>query len=293
MARVRYELGNNNNDFNTWLVDTRKSNAKHEQRKTIIDEMEHKLTVDGKLTFRDEVKLVSCITPTNGTGKMEGIPGCPDTNCLGNKFCNLRVCNCKRLPDADPNDPFDGVPVCSMCYSADSENNYDALSHSTEDNGRILRTFDISEDAWATLSITALLNVVRGEMHGDSANTVQTDNNIKIVKSHDYYDFTFWSKNLGHWRDSFERLGKPDNMMFVASSTYINRIRQIPANMVQYVDHVFTVVSKQYALKHNITINCGTYEGIKKIDHKCRNCMRCYTQHHEGSDMNYIFELLK
>lgn len=292
MARPRFELGSTNN-FSAFLEEERKSNKKHELRKAIIDDAERKLQLDGKITFKDECRLVGCITPTNGTGKMEFIPGCPDTNCLGCGMCHLRVRNCKRLPDADPSDPFDGVPVCTLCYSADNENNYDALAHSTEDNGRIMRTFDISEDAWATLPIAAPLQIVRGEMHGDSSNTIQTDNNIKIVRSHEFYDFTFWGKNLGHWNSSFSRLGKPTNMMFVASSTYINRIRQIPASMVWFVDQVFTVISKQYALTHDVVINCGKYEGIKRIDHKCRTCMRCYTEHHEGEDVGYIFELLK
>ena len=61
-----------------------------------------------------------------------------------------------------------------------------------------------------------------------------------------------------------------------------NEVFEVPEDMKQYVDHVFTVYTPAYIAKHGIMINCG--------GRKCGDCLRCYTL---GNADYYISEQKK
>ena len=69
-------------------------------------------------------------------------------------------------------------------------------------------------------------------------------------------------------------------MKFIVSSPMINQVAEIDPEILPYVDHVFTVVTQEWADEHGIVINCG--------GRRCESCLNCY----EDGPF-YIYELLK
>ena len=179
--------------------------------------------------------------------------------------------------------------ICKDCYAAAGCARFSGLCQGLETNFLILNNFLISAKAWAILAIPSLTGCARIEAHGDVATEICAINYNRIVESHKHLTFTVWSKNLNIWKTVFETEGKPDNMIFVASSPIVNEVMDVPEDMKKYVDHVFTVFDKEYAIKHNININCGTWNA-DELDHRCKLCMRCYDKLNKDY---YINELKK
>ena len=71
---------------------------------------------------------------------------------------------------------------------------------------------------------------------------------------------------------------KPKNLIIIQSSFFLNIVDPIKD---MWVDKVFTVFTKEFAIVHDIKINCGARH--------CLSCQTCYT----NNDTIYINELLK
>lgn len=65
-----------------------------------------------------------------------------------------------------------------------------------------------------------------------------------------------------------QEIEKPDNLIVVASSPYLNMVLKLD---VPYVDHVFTVFEKDYIKKNDIVINCGA--------DSCMLFQKCYEKY--------------
>lgn len=228
-----------------------------------------------EITLIDQIMLVRCINVSTLTGKLEGFYAI-STSVLMNPVCQERA--------KDPNS------ICSKCYAAKGAAFRTALALSLEVNHLILNNFLICEDAWRTLVIPTTNGKSRIESHGDTASSTCAINYLRIIRTHDFLTFGVWTKNTNHYRIAFNKEGKPKNMIFILSSDKKNVVADVPADMVEYVDHVFTVYELEYAKEHGIKINCGVYdENYKQIDHHCKTCLRCYTF---GTEF-YINELIK
>lgn len=277
-------------NYEEWRDHSRdEGNRKFMGRMAIINSLLDKQRRGEELTMSDYIQLVSCINvgdPLKATGKMENFPMI-STSCMMNKTCQGRACLSPKMVDG-----FECWPVCKFCYSPKSMMRSPQLIQSTETNTLILTNFLIPEEAWAALSISVVMPKVRIEGHGEANNVVQARNYIRIMNSHKWLTFTVFSHNdYFHYQALTAEGGiKPSNMIYNHSSLYVN-IRDEPiAEMAPYTDHVFTVFDKVFALAHGIRINCGEYtEDLVKLDHKCKNCMKCYIF---GTEY-YINEMLK
>ena len=249
-----------------------KDNKKYLERMEIIKDLLHK---KDSLTFSEEVLLASLIVVSALTGKLEDFYSI-STSVLMNPICQARA----NFKDC----------ICAFCYAAAGVARFSGLCQGLETNYIILNNFKLSEDALATVKIPSMNDAARIESHGDSATEICATNHSRLVASHKQLTFGVWSKNLAFYKNVFDREGKPNNMIFIASSPIINKPIEISEEMKWYVDHVFTVYEKEYAKQHGIKINCGKWVKAETLDHRCKLCMKCYNN---GNKDYYINELLK
>ena len=236
------------------------------KKAVLIDKLEKAINGE-KLTFADEIELVNCIHTSALTGKLEDFTSI-SSSVSENNICAARAKN--------------PCSICHKCYAKQSVEYRSNLKLSLLINHIILNCFDISVEAWKTLSIASVNGKARIESHGDVASVTASDNMVKIIISHDWLTFGVWTKNHGFYYRTFLKYGKPDNMIFIVSSDTVNVILEVPEKIKPYVDHVFTVFSLDYVIEHNIEIQCGY--------HKCKNCLVCYTK---GNTTYYVNEILK
>lgn len=257
-------------NYDEWR-DHAKDNKKYLERMAIISEL---LSRKDNLDIIDQYRLAQCLTVSELSGKLEFFYAI-STSVLMNPICQARACK-------------DGC-ICKDCYAANGAARFSALCQSLETNYLILNNFLLSEEALATVAMPSTNGCGRIESHGDVATEICAINHVRFIRSHNYLTFGVWTKNLHLYKRVFETEGKPDNMIFIASSPIVNEVMELPEWAKKYVDHIFTVYDPEYAKEHNIKINCGTWEG-HDLDHRCRNCMKCYTK---GNSEYYINELKK
>ena len=226
-------------------------------------------TATEKLTALQYEKLVSCLWIVNHmANKLEGI--CSISSSVhDNCFCKAR----QAIKDC----------ICKYCYAFNQQSYQTGLKEHNILNGIILRNILIPVSVFKKLIF--VFPYIRIESFGDVQNVIQARNYIRIIKANSNKSCAIWSKNIEVWSKAFKIEGKPKNTTFVFSSSFLNIVTDIDREKYSFVDHVFTVFTKEYAKKHNITINCG--------GRKCMECIikkiNCYYRNTEF----YINELKK
>ena len=202
--------------------------------------------------------------------KMGGIPSF-STCCLMNKACLARMQK--------------GFSVCAHCFSAALQKIRKGLKLTTTENFIILNSAEIliaPKVKWTRKALAINPDkLTRIESFGDVDSVLQAVNYIKIVKANPDCLFAAWTKNLAFWVKAFEKEGKPENMTLVFSSLQINMPDIVPDWARKWVDHRFTVYTKEWLLAHGVESNCA---GIS-----CAQCQRCY---HKGGAFD-ILEILR
>ena len=260
-------------NYDEWR-DHAKDNKKYIERMAVISECLATLQKNGEINVIDQYRLANTLVISRLTGKLDGFWAI-STSVLMNKFCQCRARK-------------EGC-ICKDCYAAAGASARSQLAQALETNHLILNNFLLSDEALATIAIPSSNGTARTEAHGDAETEICAINHVRIIRSHPHLFFGLWTKNPNLYKRVFEVEGKPANMSFIISSPMVNKVMEIPAGMEQYVDHIFTVYDEEYAKEHNIEINCGTWEG-HDLDHKCKNCMRCYDPNNKDF---YINELKK
>ena len=264
MKNMKKKFQNGVTNYEEYKADFIKENKQYLQRQAVIDSMAGKKD----LTLAEEVALVQCIGVSELSGKLKGF-WAVSTSVLKNARCQARA----RVHGC----------ICKDCYAAAGASRYDGLALVLDINFQIMNRWRISAAAWATLQIPSINCKARIESHGDVATVCAAVNNVRIIKSHPWLTFGVWTKNADLYKAAFkEEGGKPANMVFLVSSPMENEVFEVPEDLKQYVDHVFTVYTPAYIAEHGIVINCG--------GRKCADCMRCYTL---GNTDYYISEQKK
>ena len=175
--------------------------------------------------------------------------------------------------------------VCSRCFSAALQNIRPGLRLTTSENYVTLNTAEIEEAPlvkWTPKMLkTNPDRLVRIESFGDVGSVRQAINYIKIAKANPNCRFAAWTKNLKFWVEAFKLVGKPLNLKLVFSSLRINYPDMIPEWALSWVDHRFTVYTREFLAAHGIESNCA---GIS-----CASCQRCY----RGDTEFDIIEILR
>lgn len=236
---------NGQTNYNEWR-DHAKDNKRYLERMALISL--------GCKSILDELRLVRAVNVSAMSGKLEGFWSV-STSVLMNPICQQRA--------KDPES------ICHDCYAAVTASRYSELTQALETNYHILNEFLISEDSWKALNWPTSNGYGRVESFGDVASVTCARNYLRIIRSHPHIKFGVWTKNVALWIRAFAlENGKPENMKFIVSSPIVNVTVEIPEEWMPYVDHRFTVYTKEYAEEHGVEINCG--------GRKCATCMNCY-----------------
>lgn len=202
--------------------------------------------------------------------KMAGLPSF-STCCLMNPRCVARMLN--------------GEAVCAHCFSCALQKIRPTLKLTTGQNFATLNATEIETAPKVKWTPKALRinpdRLTRIESFGDVASVLQAINYIRIMKANPDCRFGAWTKNLDLWVEALKQEGKPENMTLVFSSLRVNMPDAIPHWALPYVDHRFTVYTKEWLLAHGVKSNCA---GIS-----CATCKRCYRKDTEFD----ILEILR
>ena len=186
----------------------------------------------------------------NHTGKMQGMQSF-STSCTDNKYCKVY----SKLPGS----------ICSHCYAQRQL----AYQHSTENkcirNGAIVKDSIMTDDDIPIICAP----LFRWESFGDVETVFQAANYIKISAANPGVQFGWFTKNafIIDMAINLFHLEKPANLTIIGSSKYLN-VYDSTFEKYWFVDHVFTVYSKDYTREHHIDISCGA--------RCCATCQNCY-----------------
>jgi len=225
------------------------------------------------LDMKSAAALVSCLWIVNhNDNKLEGISS------ISSSVCDNLFCKCRQaISDC----------ICKFCYAYNQQSYQTGLKEHNIINGIILRNILLPVKSFKLLKI--VYPYLRIESFGDVANVIQARNYIRIIKAFPRKRCAIWSKNIAIWSAAIEKEGKPDNTTYVHSSSKLNQPDEINLEKYWFVDHIFTVYTKQFAKKNNIVINCGGRKCMECIKRK----MNCYFRTSENNNTLYINELKK
>ena len=196
------------------------------------------------------------------TGKMSGIQSI-STSVLDNPICQAR----RKIKGS----------ICEKCFACATLNRYSDLQTHLHDNFLLMNNSVID---WDDLPRFRNANIVRFESFGDSASVNHVINTFNICRKNPNVQFTIWTKNPNFIVQALKQgYTKPENLIIVLSSAKLNEVETM---VYKFVDIVFTVFTAEYAIEHDITINCGSRD--------CLGCMKCYTKH---DGIVYVNEMLK
>lgn len=198
---------------------------------------------------------------TNHTGKMKGM------NSLSSSPVKNPICM-ERAKDIRS--------ICHECYSMAMNAAYSALAALLEKNTDILTKHIIPVEYWPMVNTLFF----RLESFGDVQNTIQVNNYCNFAERNPHCNFAVWTKNIAFYDMVFKTRKKPENLIIIFSSHYLNTEAVI--DRFPFVDKVFTVYTAEYAIENKIKITCG--------GRKCIDCLRCYTK---TDKVEYVNELLK
>lgn len=183
--------------------------------------------------------------------KMEGLQSI-STSVLENPICQAR----RKVPGS----------VCAKCYAQHLTAYRKGLRDCLVRNYDILNSHLLSpEEALRTRFDTRYARI---ESFGDVASVTHARNYIRIIRANEDVNFGIWTKNTHLWKQAFDLEGKPENTTFVISSMNLNQPDEIPEELREYVDHIFTVWTPDRYIYKDTPSECA---GIK-----CRTCLKCY-----------------
>lgn len=162
--------------------------------------------------------------------------------------------------------------VCSNCYSC--RRMFPSQKEFLKDTTMFLTGKIHSSESYPVLNA----GYFRLESFGDLINEIHFENYCNLCEKNPQTKFALWTKNPFIIDPVLKRRKKPENLIIVQSSPFLN-VEIKPA--YDFVDKVFTVYTKDFITDNNVQINCG-----KK---RCMECKLCY----EKNGCTYIREKLK
>ncbi len=225
--------------------------------KKTVDQLLKNITVS---VFRE---LFGVAFTVKHSGKMSGMISL-STSTLKNKYCAAY----SKIENS----------ICSHCYAQQMLEYRKTAADLFANNYDVLTKKIIPVEFWPVLNCS----IARFEAFGDLANETQFINYINCAERNPHCTFSIWTKNPFICKRVFAAgHKKPKNMIIILSSLFVD----IPADPrpFPFVDKVFTVYSKDHAIKNNVNINCGA--------RCCLTCSRCYQKNNSG--IEYVNEILK
>lgn len=202
---------------------------------------------------------------SNHSGKMKGMWSF-STSCKDNKYCS-----------AYSKDP---TTICSQCYAQAQLEYQHTTDNKCRRNGEFIKNHLYSEHEMPKI----LFPFFRWEAFGDLETIIQAANYLNISASNPDVQFGWFTKNpflIQLAIDTYD-IEKPENLTIIGSSRHVNVIDHW-LEKYDFIDHVFTVFSKDFVKENGIVISCGAKS--------CITCLQCYDKSKNAPF--YINELLK
>jgi hypothetical protein len=221
------------------------------------------------LTVVERIELLHIYQASyHESGKIERV------NSYDSSATNCRFC--KAMREKAKNNP---AHICNLCYDHAAEQyKINSLNrHSL--NMLIMQTVAFTVDELRTVP-AGMIN--RIDSAGDMPNSIYAENMVKIAIVNSNVRFAFWTKNTLALIAATDKLGKPENAVYIQSSEIIGR----PATKAKYFDYVFTVYPDKESVKAAIENGAAECNGKK-----CLECgFKCYQGTHKAEN---IAELLR
>jgi len=184
-------------------------------------------------------------------------------------------------------------PVCKVCevrgicYAMRNQKFHPSIEKSYWENGVKLteRVYDMKDIPYVD-SLFCRFNAF-GELFTGEKGRNQLDNYILTCEKNPAVIFALWSRNYKFVEDYFKVVQRPANLRLMRSTTRVDDpVYEVPEGW----DGVFNVVTKDFAEKNGITVNCGVTNGEgDKIG--CARCKTgCYDLNAKGV---VVFEIQK
>ena len=185
------------------------------------------------------VNLSPVIVSDHMTGKMLGIPS-TSTSVLKNPICQER----RKVAGS----------ICEKCFAANVLTRYSDCEKNAASNFELLNSCVLP---FELLPKFGNVCIARIESFGDVASVIQAINYANMAYNNPLVTFGWWTKNVEIVARAFDIVGKPDNVIFIQSSRFVNKPEE---KRSEYVDKVFTVYDDEY-LK-NVAEIADTYNII-------------------------------
>lgn len=188
----------------------------------------------------------------NHTGKMTGKQSF-STSVMLNPLCQKRAKN--------------PALVCSHCFAESTVNRYTALGEKLARNTDLITRSVLPAECFPQIDILSF----RLEAFGDLSTTEQVANYFQWATVNPRTFFVLWTKNPHIIKRAMDQYGieKPANFRIIFSSCHLNSEQaEIITRLFPFIDKVFTVYTAEFAVAHDVPINCG--------GNSCQQCGRCY-----------------
>lgn len=222
------------------------------------------------ITHEDRLQLLQIYNVSfHETGKIEDLFSL-DSSCNGCTFC-------AKMRAAAEKDPS---IICGRCYDAKQEEYRTAVKNRHMLNLRIMSTVEFTIEELETIRV---FGICRINSSGDIENEVHARNMVRYAYACKGTPVALWAKNTPAVETAMDQLGKPENLVYIASSIRIDKPGQLP----KYADYTFTVYSSKEKVQEALARGAGECNGKK-----CKACgFKCYLRKWaQGQD---IAELLR
>lgn len=189
------------------------------------------------------------------------------TSCLCNSLCEYRQGK-KEL-------------ICSRCYAVKYLRLRKTLRDKLAFTTWLYNNYEITEKQVPFINDS----IFRFESFGDIHSVLQVKNYFTICNANKNTIFAIWTKNPGIMKLAIQEKKKPNNLIVIYSDPLINGMSEETYNDIlkqyPFIDKIFVVYEKDFAIENNIEINCG--------GSACVYCGNCYTK----KDVTIIREIRK
>ena len=165
--------------------------------------------------------------------------------------------------------------ICSKCFAAKQMKVFPTLESPLVENQKILTSSVLPMEKLPVINVLYF----RFEAFGDLNNATQVINYFNMCKKNPQTKFALWTKNPDYISQAIKAgHEKPNNLIIVLSSLFINKERK---TKYDFVDKIFTVYDADFIAANNVEINCGAKN--------CFSCGLCYNK----NEVRIINEKLK
>jgi len=150
--------------------------------------------------------------------------------------------------------------ICKKCYS------HKAVAYRKNLHTMLLENYMYLSEKLIPENETPEFNYqfFRFESHGELINNNHLTNIVQIIECNPRCKFAIYTKNYALTENYFKTVKKPENLILIYSSLYVNT--RLDIKDFKFADKIFTVYTDE------------TKEKIINCNKRCWDCKKCYTK---------------